>query len=91
MTDLPSKKNLESTGSNYGFKVNGRLLGGGLLTIVLVLFIVQNRDPVTVQFLFVSIQTRQWVVLTVTAVLGALVGITTVARRRKRKARRGQD
>ncbi len=88
MTDLPSKKDLESTGPNYGFKLNGRLLGGGLLSIVLLLFIVQNRDPVTVDFLFVSFNTRQWVVLTIAAVLGALVGITTVARRRKRKARR---
>ncbi len=44
MNDLPSKKDLESTGDNYGFRMNGRLLGGGLLAIVLVVFILSNRQ-----------------------------------------------
>lgn len=88
MNDLPSKKALESTGDNYGFRLNGRQLGGGLVAIVLVIFILSNRQEVTVEFLFMEFSTPQWVVLTVTALLGAAVGAGVFARRQKRRARR---
>ncbi len=88
MNDLPSKKTLESTGENYGFRVNGRQIIGALIAIVLLIFILSNRDPVTVDFLFIEVNTSQWVVLTVTALLGAAVGAGVFARRQKRRARR---
>jgi uncharacterized integral membrane protein len=88
VNDLPSKKALESTGDNYGFRMNGRQIGGGLIAIVLVLFILSNRQEVTVEFLFLEFSTPQWVVLTVTALLGAAVGAGIFARRQKRRARR---
>lgn len=88
MNDLPSKKTLESTGENYGFRVNGRQIVGALIAIVLLIFILSNRDPVTVDFLFVEVNTSQWVVLTVTALLGAAVGAGLFARRQKRRAKR---
>ncbi len=88
MNDLPSKKTLESTGENYGFRVNGRQIIGGLIAIVLVIFILSNRDPITVDFLFIQWNTSQWVVLTVTALLGAAVGAGVFARRQRRRARR---
>ena len=88
MNDLPSKKTLESTGENYGFRVNGRQIIGALIAIVLLIFILSNRDPVTVDFLFVEVNTSQWVVLTVTALLGAAVGAGLFARRQKRRAKR---
>ena len=74
MSDLPSKKKLESTGETHGFRVNARQLVGGLIAIVLLIFILSNRDPITVDFLFVEWNTSQWVVLSVTALLGAAVG-----------------
>ncbi len=52
MNDLPSKKALESTGENYGFRLNGRQLIGILAAIVLLLFILSIRQQVTVAFLF---------------------------------------
>jgi uncharacterized integral membrane protein len=88
VNDLPSKKTLESTGENYGFRMNGRQIGGALVAIVLVVFILSNREPVTVDFLFISWNTSQWVVLTVTAVAGAIAGAGVFARRQRRKARR---
>ena len=88
MNDLPSKKTLESTGENYGFRVNGRQIIGALIAIVLLIFILSNRDPVTVDFLFIEVNTSQWVVLTVTALLGAAFGAGVFARRQKRRARR---
>lgn len=88
MSDLPSKKDLMSTGDNYGFRLNARQFVGIVVAVVLVIFILSNRDPITVQFLFVSWNTSQWVVLTVTALLGAAVGAGVFARRQKRKARR---
>ena len=55
---------------------------------MLLIFILSNRDPVTVDFLFIEVNTSQWVVLTVTALLGAAVGAGVFARRQKRRARR---
>ncbi len=88
MNDLPSKKTLESSGDNYGFRMNGRQIVGVLIAIVLVVFILSNRAPMTVDFLFIEWNTSQWIVLTVTALLGAVVGAGVFARRQKRRARR---
>jgi uncharacterized integral membrane protein len=88
VNDLPSKKALESTGDNHGFRMNGRQIGGALIAIVLLVFIMSNRQDVTVEFLFMDFTTSQWVVLTVTALLGAAVGAGIFSRRQKRKARR---
>jgi uncharacterized integral membrane protein len=88
VNDLPSKKTLESTGENYGFRLNARQLVGGLVAIVLVIFVLSNRQPVTVEFLFIEWNTSQWVVLTLTAIAGAIAGAGVFARRQRRKARR---
>jgi uncharacterized integral membrane protein len=88
VSDLPSKKDLMSTGDNYGFRLNAKQFVGIVVAVVLVIFILSNRDPITVQFLFVSWNTSQWVVLSVTALLGAAVGAGVFARRQKRKTRR---
>ena len=93
MSDLPNKRQLESTGDNYGFRFSPKLLVGSLLGIVLVAFILSNRQEVTVNFLFFSMDNVPlWITLTVTALLGAAVGTVAVfARRRaRRKERRAE-
>jgi uncharacterized integral membrane protein len=50
--------------------------------------VLSNRQPVTVEFLFIEWNTSQWVVLAVTAVAGAIAGAGVFARRQRRKARR---
>ena len=88
MNDIPSKKDLESTGENHGFQLNPKQFISILLALVLLLFIVQNTDDVQVKFLTVTFETSQWIVLTVTALLGAAVGAGAFARRQKRRSKR---
>lgn len=93
MADLPKKRELESTGDNYGFRMSPKLLLGSLSGIVLIAFILSNRQKVTVNFLFFSMDdVPLWITLTVTALLGAAVGTLTVftRRRARRKARRAE-
>jgi uncharacterized integral membrane protein len=88
MNDLPSKKQLESTGENHGFRMNAKQLLGSIIALVLLIFILSNRKDVTVQFLTVESTMSLWLVLTLTALAGAAVGALMFARRQKRKAKR---
>jgi uncharacterized integral membrane protein len=62
------------------------LVGGGLLVV----FMVQNTDDVTLKFLFWSVTVPLWLFTLVVAVLGSVVwiGIGILRRHRRRKARR---
>ena len=75
----PSKAGL-STG------VIAALTGGGLLLV----FMVQNRDPVTLKFLLWQLTWPVWFFTLVVAILGSLVwiGFGIMRRHRRRVARR---
>jgi uncharacterized integral membrane protein len=62
------------------------LAGGGLLVV----FMVQNRDDVTLTFLFWNFTVPLWLFTLVTAVLGSIVwiGLGILRRHRRRVARR---
>jgi uncharacterized integral membrane protein len=62
------------------------LAGGGLLVV----FVVQNRDDVTLNFLFWSFSVPMWLFTIGVAVLGSIVwiGIGMLRRHRRRKDRR---
>jgi uncharacterized integral membrane protein len=62
------------------------LAGGGLLLV----FIVQNREDVTLDFLFWSFTVPMWLFTIAVAVLGSIVwiGLGILRRHRRRKARR---
>jgi uncharacterized integral membrane protein len=62
------------------------LAGGGLLVV----FVVQNRDDVTLNFLFWSFSVPMWLFTIAVAVLGSIVwiGIGMLRRHRRRKERR---
>jgi uncharacterized integral membrane protein len=62
------------------------LSGGGLLLV----FMLQNRDDVTLQFLFWSFTWPLWLFTIVVAVLGSIVwiGLGILRRHRRRVARR---
>src|SRR4051812_23051523 len=62
------------------------IAGGGLLAV----FMVQNRDDVTLQFLFWSFTWPLWFFTLITAVLGSLlwIGFGVLRRHRRRVARR---
>jgi uncharacterized integral membrane protein len=71
-----------------------RLGGGAIASLIglglLLTFMVQNREDVTLNFLFWSFTWPIWLLILVTALAGALVwiGFGVIRRHRRRKARR---
>jgi uncharacterized integral membrane protein len=87
----PGPANAPATGGPpKGSALSGGLLatlaGGGLLVI----FVVQNTDDVTLNFLVWSFTVPLWLFTIVVAVLGSIVwiGLGILRRHRRRKARR---
>ena len=72
----------------------GGLGAGAIATIgglgVLLIFVLQNTQPVTLQFLFWDFTWPVWLYTIVVALVGALIwfGLGVMRRRRRRKARR---
>jgi len=73
----------------------GRLGGGAIASLVglalLVIFMVQNREKVTLHFLVWNFTWSLWLFTLVIALVGAVVwfGLGVVRRHRRRKERRG--
>jgi uncharacterized integral membrane protein len=79
-----------STGGSKAAGLSGgviaTLAGGGLLVV----FMVQNTEDVTLQFLFWSFTVPLWLFTLIVAILGSIVwiGLGILRRHRRRKARR---
>ena len=76
-------------------EANGRGLGvGGIATLgglaLLAVFMIQNTDDVTLSFLFWDFKWPIWLLVIVSAALGAFVwiGLGVLRRHRRRKERR---
>lgn len=67
------------------FRPSGRQVLGGIIAVVLLAFIVTNTDTAEVTLVVTTVKMPLWLVLTVTALLGVLVGMGLGARRTKRK------
>jgi uncharacterized integral membrane protein len=73
----------------------GRLGGGAIASLIgvglLVVFMVQNREKITLHFLAWNFTWPLWVFTLVIALVGALVwfGLGVIRRHRRRRARRG--
>jgi uncharacterized integral membrane protein len=87
--------NQGSTDGGSGASPQGlRLSGGAIASLagvgVLLIFMVQNREDVTLDFLFWSFTWPVWLFTLVTALVGALVwfGLGVMRRHRRRVARR---
>ena len=52
-----------------------------LLAALVVIFILENRDPVTIRLLLPVVVMPQWAALTITLLLGLLIGGLLVRRR----------
>ena len=76
----------EGQGLRLGGGAIASLTGAGLLVI----FMIQNTENVTIDFLFWSFTCPLWLLTLVTALVGALVwfGLGVMRRHRRRKARR---
>jgi uncharacterized integral membrane protein len=66
----------------------GRLVAAGVALLAAVVFIAQNGETVEMRFLAFSVETRLWVGLVLTLVLGAVLGqaVEVLWRRRRRRA-----
>jgi uncharacterized integral membrane protein len=83
-----------STGGTGGAPSKAGLSGGLIATLagggMLLVFMLQNRDDVTLQFLFWSFTWPLWLFTIVMAMLGSIVwiGLGVLRRHRRRVARR---
>jgi uncharacterized integral membrane protein len=76
----------DSSKAGPGGGLIATLVGGGLLLV----FMLKNRDDVTLQFLFWGLTWPLWLFTIVAAALGAIVwiGLGSLRRHRRRVARR---
>jgi uncharacterized integral membrane protein len=82
----PTPTGTASNGARLSGGAIAALSGGGLLVV----FMAQNTQDVTLQFLFWSFTWPLWLLILVTATLGALLwmGLGALRRHRRRVARR---
>jgi uncharacterized integral membrane protein len=85
----------QSPGTSGGAQKEGFPLGAGAIASlagvgVLVVFMIQNTQDITVEFLFWDFTWPLWLVVLVSALAGALVwfGLGVLRRHRRRKERR---
>lgn len=68
-------------------RLSPALIGGIVLALAAVDFVVQNRDRVTIHFLFFSFDARIWILLLITSVL-AIVAAELLGRAIRRSRRK---
>lgn len=71
--------------ANGGRSIPWKLIGFALAALIIVLFVLQNREEINVNFLFFEVNSRQWVVLLVTVVLGAIADRLFIGMRKLRR------
>jgi uncharacterized integral membrane protein len=79
-----------SAGDRQGLRLGGGAIASLSGVAVLVVFMVQNTDDVTVKFLFWNFTWPVWLLILVSAAIGAIVwfGMGVLRRHRRRKGRR---
>lgn len=58
------------------------------LTVIAIVFIVQNKNSVSVDLFWVSVRSPLWFILVIVFALGWVVGVLTARGRNKRKVQR---
>lgn len=53
---------------------SGKLIAAGVALVLLLFFMLQNRDRASVDFLFWDVEARLWTVIVISAVLGFVIG-----------------
>jgi uncharacterized integral membrane protein len=67
--------------------VSPRLVTFLLIALIAVVFILQNREPTTIHFLFFDVTTRVWFAIVIALVLGVLLDRLFIAWWRRRRTR----
>lgn len=78
------EQKLSETGSAPRKEIPWRLFGFILAALLVVLFVLRNRDRVTIDFLFFDANTRQWVSLVIAVALGVISDRLFIGIRRRR-------
>ena len=65
-------------------RISGRTIAGVVIAVVMVVWILSNRQRVSISFLLTSATMPLWVALAISGVLGCVVGFL-VGRRRYRR------
>jgi uncharacterized integral membrane protein len=81
-----------ATGDKPGFRLSGGAIAAISGAALLVIFMVQNTEDVTLEFLFWDFTWPLWLVVLLSATIGALIwlGIGVIRRHRRRADRRDE-
>ena len=76
--------------AKQGFRLGGGAIASLVGLAALVIFMIQNTEDVRVKFLWINFTTKVWLLVLVSALVGALVwfGLGVLRRHRRRQARR---
>lgn len=74
-----------ATGPQETTETNWRLIGFVVAAVLALIFVLSNREEVTIKFLFFDADTRQWVSLVVAFALGAISDRLLIGLRRRRR------
>lgn len=72
-------------GSGGGRDIPWKLIGFALAALIIVLFVLQNRERINVNFLFFEVNSRQWVILLVAVALGVIADRSFIGMRKLRR------
>jgi lipopolysaccharide assembly protein A len=82
MSDRPSTTAKSSAGGKPGFRWNSRWAIGGVLLVLALVFILENRQIVSIRLLVPAVMMPQWAALTLTLVIGLVIGLLVGRRKR---------
>lgn len=62
-----------------------KLIGFAVAALIILLFVLQNRERINVNFLFFEVNSRQWVILLVAVALGIVADRLFIGMRKLRR------
>jgi uncharacterized integral membrane protein len=69
------------------FRPSGRQVVGAIIAVLLLVFIITNRDSAEVSLVVTDVTLPLWLVLAITVLLGVVVGMAIGSHRAKRRYR----
>ena len=88
MSDRPTTPRPADSTASKGGGFPTKFIVPGILTIIAIVFIAQNRQNVSISLIFATVTMSLWLTLTIIFVVGLLVGLLVARSRSKRKAAR---
>jgi lipopolysaccharide assembly protein A len=67
-------KDVERSPNAGGKGLDPKLIVGAVLVVLLLVFVFQNRQKARIEFLFFEFDSPLWMMLGITALVGALIG-----------------